>query len=227
MHVADLENGVLGANGVLAGGVGIATGVGLASKMRKEDKVAIAYIGETASNQGVLWESLNLSGLWQLPVIYVIENNGFGEYTPAEELTSSLDFDKRAAAWGGVVSQALDGNDVIEVYQASQEAVLRARAGQGPSVLYCRTYRLRSHNEGEEAALGEWSYRSEEELEEWKKKDPIQSFERKAMEAGWLSPSVIEGIQAEAETEMEAAIAFAEESPFPEPEEAYRGVFTS
>ena len=225
MHIADLEHGILGANGVLAGGVGIATGVGLASRMRGEDRVAVAYLGDASANQGVFWESLNLSGLWKLPVVYVIENNGFSEYTPANELTSSLDFDKRAAAWGGVAAHAVDGNDVIEVFSASEEAVQRARAGDGPSVLNCRTYRWKGHNEGEEAVIGDWSYRSEEELEEWKKKDPISRFEKTALEAGWLSRNAMEEIKGESEVEMEAAVAFANESAFPEPEEASTGVF--
>ncbi|OFV83709.1 MAG: hypothetical protein A2W26_00785, partial [Acidobacteria bacterium RBG_16_64_8] len=205
MHVADLDHGILGANGVLAGGVGIATGVGLASKMRHEQRVAVAYLGDAAANQGLFWESLNLSGLWELPVVYVIENNGFGEYTPAEVLTSSVDFEERAAAWGGVAAQAVDGNDVIDVHEAAKRAVARARAGQGPSVLNCRTYRWMGHNQGEEAVIGEWSYRSEEDLAEWKQRDPLPRFQRWAMEAGLLSQSTVEAIRAEAEAEMEAA----------------------
>lgn len=225
MHLADLDIGVLGANGVLAGGVGIATGVGLAASMKGEDRVAVAFLGDAAANQGILWESLNLAGLWKLPVIYVVENNGFSEYSPSKELTSSLDFAARARHWGGVADADLDGNDVGAVFRAAGEAVDRARAGEGPTLLNCHTYRWKAHNEGEEAVIGSWSYRTREELEQWQTKDPIARFERRALVEGWLNQDQISALHADVEEEIEAAMAFAEQSPFPEAEEAFEDVF--
>jgi pyruvate dehydrogenase E1 component alpha subunit len=225
MHIADLSKGILGANGVLAGGVGIATGVGLASQMQGKDLVAVAFLGDAAANQGIVWESLNLAGLWQLPVIYVVEDNGFSEYTPAAELSSSLDFAARASAWGGVSSASIDGNDVLAVYAAATDAVEKARSGGGPSLLSCKTYRWMAHNEGEEAVIGEWSYRSEDEVREWEKKDPILRHERYLLESGILTNAEIGRMRSEVEAEMEHAVAFASESPFPDPEEAMRDVF--
>jgi TPP-dependent pyruvate/acetoin dehydrogenase alpha subunit len=225
MHLADLTIGVLGANGVLAGGVGIATGVGLAASMKGEDRVAVAFLGDAAANQGILWESLNLAGLWKLPVVYVVENNGFSEYTPSKELTSSLDFAARAKHWGGVAGANLDGNDVDAVYQAAQEAVDRARAGEGPTLLNCHTYRWKAHNEGEEAVIGNWSYRTREELEAWQGRDPIARFELQALDRGWLTQEQMDALHAEVEKEMQAAVAFAEQSPLPKAEEAFQDVF--
>ena len=226
MHVADFSLGILGTNGVLAGGVAMATGIGLGSKLTGSDRVAVAFIGDAAANQGVVWESMNLAGLWKLPVIYVIEDNGFGEYTPAKELSSSLDFAARAAAWGGVAATLVDGNDVAGVQAAAEAAVRRARAGEGPSLINCRTYRWKAHNEGEEAVIGEWSYRSKEELDRWKERDPIARFERQALDAGWFSQEDMETIRVEAEAEVEAAVSFAMESPMPSPDEAFRSVFS-
>ncbi len=227
MHLADLNIGILGANGVLAGGVGIATGVGLAASMKGEDRVAVAFLGDAAANQGILWESLNLAGLWKLPVIYVVENNGFSEYSPSKELTSSLDFAARARHWGGVADADLDGNDAVAVHGAAQQAVARARAGEGPTLLNCHTYRWKAHNEGEEAVIGSWSYRTREELAEWQEKDPIARFERQAREAGWLTQEQIDALHAEVDEEIQSAVDFAEGSPLPKAEEAFQDVFAT
>ena len=226
MHLADFSLGILGTNGILAGGVGMATGVGLGSKLTGSDRVAVAFIGDAASNQGVVWESMNLAALWKLPVLFVIEDNGFSEYTPAAELSSSLDFAGRAAAWGGVAASLVDGNDVVAVHETASTAVRRARAGEGPSLINCRTYRWKAHNEGEEAVIGEWSYRTKEELDRWKERDPIVRFERRAFEAGWFSQGDMETIHVDAEAEAEAAVTFAQESPMPSPDDAFRGVFS-
>jgi len=227
MHLADLSIGVMGTNGILAGGVGMATGFGLAFKETGSDRVSVVFIGDAAATQGIVWESLNLAGLWQLPVIYVIENNGFGEYTPTEKLSSTVDFAGRARNWGGVAAQSVDGNDVQAVYQATQVALSRARAGQGPSLIDCKTYRFMGHNEGEEASIGEWSYRSKEELEKKKKHDPIKIFEMTLINERVLSPETLESIHAQAKTEMEEAVTYALDSPLPDPQEALVGVFSS
>jgi TPP-dependent pyruvate/acetoin dehydrogenase alpha subunit len=202
------------------------TGTGLGSKLTGSDRVAVAFVGDAAANQGVVWESMNLAGLWKLPVIFVVEDNGFSEYTPAAELSSSLDYAARAAAWGGVAASLVDGNDVVAVHEAAKTAVGRARAGEGPSLINCRTYRWKAHNEGEEAVIGEWSYRTKEELDRWKERDPIARFERQALERGWFSQGDMETIRVDAEAEAEAAVAFAAESPMPSPDDAFRGVFS-
>jgi pyruvate dehydrogenase E1 component alpha subunit len=193
--------------------------------MQGRDLVAVAFLGDAAANQGIVWESLNLAGLWKLPVLFVVEDNGFSEYTPAGELTSSLDFAGRAAAWGGVSSASIDGNDALAVYAAAAEAVERARSGGGPSLINCKTYRWMAHNEGEEAVIGNWSYRSEEEVKAWQEKDPIVRHENHLIEIGILAREEIDRMRADVEAEMEQAVAFAGKSPFPEPEEAFHDVF--
>jgi len=226
MHLADVSQGILGTSGIVGGGVALATGVGLGLQMHGADSVTVSFFGDAAANQGVVWESLNLASLWKLPAIFVIENNGFSEYTPAHELSASLDFAARAAGWDAVGVQ-VDGNDVVAVYNAAQDAVRRARSGEGPTLLDCRTYRWMAHNEGEEAVIGEWSYRTEAQLEEWKARDPIARFGTVLLEAGALTGEDMEQIDAEAIAEMEAAVAFAQDSPWPQPEEALEGVFST
>lgn len=167
MHIADMDLGILGANGIVGGGGPLAAGAALAAKYRKNEDVAMCFFGDGASNQGTIQESLNMASAWKLPLVFVNENNGYGISCPQCNSMAVVDIADRAAAYDmpGVV---VDGNDVLAVYEAVSEAVKRARKGEGPSLVECKTYRWRGHFEGDAC-----TYRCDEELKEWKAKDPI------------------------------------------------------
>jgi pyruvate dehydrogenase E1 component alpha subunit len=167
---------------------------------------------------------LNLAAVWKLPVVFVCENNGFGEFTPMQTVTSVKDIAVRAQAYAipGVI---VDGNDVLEVYGAASEAIARARAGEGPTLLECKTYRWEGHVVGEQAFLGSGAYRSEQEVNEWKARCPLLRFQKFAAEGGKISAAELQKITEETEAELEAAVAFARESPLPDPSEVADDVF--
>ncbi|MGQ9500701.1 MAG: thiamine pyrophosphate-dependent dehydrogenase E1 component subunit alpha [Anaerolineae bacterium] len=214
MHAADLSLGILGANGVVGGGFGIATGAALSAKMRRSGQVAVCFFGDGAANQGVFMEVLNMAAIWKLPVIYVCENNGFGQYTRYEEATvTDQPIGARAAAFGLPTAQ-VDGNDVIAVYQAAVQAVQRARAGDGPSFIEARTYRLRGHHMGDVGFARR--YRTKEELEEHMKQEPVGRFRRWLLEHQVLSEAEIQEVEAQVEAEMQEAIEFVNRSPIPD-----------
>lgn len=211
MHVADVGRGVLGANGVVAAGVPHAVGAALAMRRHGSRGVAVAFFGEGALNQGVLWEAANLAAIWKLPVVFVCENNQYAITTPFRYATAG---DPVARATGfGLWATEVDGMDVLAVERVSREAVRRARNGEGPSFLNCLTYRFRGHTEGEEV-LG-WRYRDEEEVRTWRERDPISRLERYCVTAGALSPEAIDSIRAEVDRVIEAAVEFARSSPEP------------
>ncbi|MGB3933224.1 MAG: thiamine pyrophosphate-dependent dehydrogenase E1 component subunit alpha [bacterium] len=214
MHIADVEIGILGANGIVGGGLGIAPGAGLSAKMRGTDQVTICFFGDGASNQTTFHEGINLASAWKLPVIFVCENNQYGISLHQSRHQNITDIADRATAYGipGVV---VDGNDVMAVYEAVGEAVKRARAGEGPSLVECKTYRWRGHFEGDPQM-----YRPQEEIEEWKAKDPIPRFEALLAEMGVMTAEEAEAIRKEVAAEVEAAVEFAEKSPEPAPEAA-------
>ncbi len=214
MHAADLSLGILGANGVVGGGFGIATGAALSAKMRRSGQVAVCFFGDGAANQGIFMEVLNMAAIWKLPVIYVCENNGFGQYTRYEEATvTELPIGARAAAFGLPTAQ-VDGNDVIAVYQAAVQAVERARAGQGASFIEARTYRLRGHHMGDVGFARR--YRTKEELEEHMQQEPVGRFRRWLLEHQVLSEAEIQEVEAQVEAELQAAIEFVNRSPIPD-----------
>ncbi|MDW8072495.1 MAG: thiamine pyrophosphate-dependent dehydrogenase E1 component subunit alpha [Anaerolineae bacterium] len=214
MHAADLSLGILGANGVVGGGFGIATGAALSAKMRRSGQVAVCFFGDGAANQGIFMEVLNMAAIWKLPVIYVCENNGFGQYTRYEEATvTDQPIGARAAAFGLPTAQ-VDGNDVIAVYQAAVQAVERARAGHGPSFIEARTYRLRGHHMGDVGFARR--YRTKEELEEHMQREPVGRFRRWLLENQVFSEAEIREIEAQVETELQEAIDFVNRSPIPD-----------
>jgi len=214
MHAADLSLGILGANGVVGGGFGIATGAALSAKMRRSGQVAVCFFGDGAANQGVFMEVLNMAAIWKLPVIYVCENNGFGQYTRYEEATvTDRPIGARAAAFGLPTAQ-VDGNDVIAVYQAAVQAVERARSGQGPSFIEARTYRLHGHHMGDVGFARR--YRTKEELEEHMKQEPVGRFRRWLLEHQVLSEAEIQEVEARVEAELQEAIEFVNHSPIPD-----------
>jgi pyruvate dehydrogenase E1 component alpha subunit len=220
MHIADMDLGILGANGIVGGGPPIAAGAALAAQYKGTDAVCVCFFGDGASNQGTTHEAMNLAACWKLPVVFMVENNQFGEFTPQSKHQTIEDVAERAAGYNipGVI---VDGNDVLAVYEAASEAVALARKGGGPSLVECKTYRVRGHFEGDPMA-----YRDEEQAKEWLAKDPIMRFEEKLMEMGILTQKQIEAMIPDIEKEMEEAVAFAEQSPFPDPSELMTDVYS-
>ncbi len=219
MHMAHTELGILGANGIVGGGIPIATGAGLSTKMRGTKQVAIAFFGDGASNQGTFHESINLASAFDLPVIYVCENNLYGVGTRQSRVRKIDDIADRAVGYGipGVI---VDGNDVLEVYERTAEAVQRARRGEGPTLIECKTYRWHTHFEGEPD-----TYRPPEEVAEWKAKEPITRFEEYLKHEKIATAEELDTIQHEVVNELEAAVKFAQSSPEPELYEALEDVY--
>ncbi len=217
MHIFDFSIGMLGANGIVAGGAPLAVGAGLSAKYRKTDQVSVCFFGDAAANQGALHESMNIAGLWKLPVIFVCENNQFGQFTRHEFDSSVPDVSVRAGAYNmpGVV---VDGMDVLAVYETVGEAVRRARAGKGPSLVEAKTYRFRGHFEGDQQV-----YRSQSEVDEWRKKDPILKLKTMMIGRGLISESDYARMEAGAKGKVSNAVRFAEESPAPAAVRVSRG----
>ncbi|MGH7915991.1 MAG: thiamine pyrophosphate-dependent dehydrogenase E1 component subunit alpha [Candidatus Binataceae bacterium] len=224
MHIVDFALGILGANGIVGAGLPIATGSALATVIAGRDDVTACFFGDGASNEGTFHESLNLAAVWKLPVVYVCENNGFGEFTPMRTVTSVKDIAVRAQAYD-IPGHIVDGNDVMEVYRFASEAVARARNGEGPTLLECKTYRWEGHVVGEQAFLGSAAYRTEQEVEEWKARCPLIRFEKFAAESGKISAAELERIRKESAAELEEAVKFARESPLPDAAEVTDDVF--
>jgi len=219
MHIADFKIGMLGATAVVGAGLPIAVGAGLSAKLRKTDQVVACFFGEGASNQGTFHESINMASIWKLPVIFVCENNLYAMGTRQSRVMAIENVADRAVAYGipGVV---VDGNDVLAVYEATQKAVERARKGEGPTLIECKTYRHKGHSRVDPA-----KYRPKEEVEEWLAKDPIKCFKEKLLQTNTLTESEIQQIEKEVSDEIEEAVKFAMESPYPAPEEALEDVY--
>lgn len=225
MHIADFNIGILGANGIVGAGLPIATGSGLTAKLQHTDQVTVCFFGDGAANQGSFHDSVNLAAIWKLPVIYVCENNMYAVSTPASYSISIKDVADRGAAYG-IPGFTVDGQDVTAVYEAAHEAVARARRGDGPSLIECKTYRYLGHMLGEEAFFGPGvSYRSEEEIASWKQRDPIALFEAKLEQLGVLTKEEASKIDEQIKGQVEEAVVFAKGSPLPAPEEALLHVF--
>ncbi|MCW3987863.1 MAG: dehydrogenase E1 component subunit alpha/beta, partial [Candidatus Bathyarchaeota archaeon] len=219
MHIADFSIGILGANGIVGGGIPIATGAGISIRRKKEARVAICFFGDGASNRGTFHEGLNLGAVWKLPVVYVVENNLYAVSAPTSKTTAVRDISVRGTAYN-IPGITVDGNDVLAVVGAVSEAVDRARVGKGPSLIECKTYRWRGHYEGDPLI-----YRTQEELEKWKRRDPIQRFKKVLIDRHFLSQDEDEAIKKKIDEEIEEAVRFAEQSPYPEPKEALQDVF--
>ncbi|MBI3249552.1 MAG: thiamine pyrophosphate-dependent dehydrogenase E1 component subunit alpha [Deltaproteobacteria bacterium] len=226
MHIADFSIGILGANGIVGAGLPIATGAGLAAKMKKSGQVAVCFFGDGASNEGVFHESLNIASSWKLPVVYVCENNLYGEFTAGKDVTSVKDIADRARGHDmpGII---VNGNDVIEVYETTVQAVERARRGDGPSLIECKTYRWEGHVVGEEAFLGKRAYRPQDEIAAWKLRCPLISFESRFTANGMFTQAELDAVKAEVKRDLEEAVQFAIDSPLPAPEEALEDMFSA
>lgn len=223
MHIADFETGNLGANGMVGGGFTIAVGSGITSKiMKKNDSVTVCFFGEGASNEGTFHESLNLAAVWKLPVVFVCENNLYQVFTSAAESCSVEDISVRAAAYG-IPGITVDGNDVFALEPVLASAIGRARKGDGPSLIEAKTYRWEGHYTGDGYASG--GYRTQEEINLWKGKDPIRRMKEHLREKAIASDAEIEKIDRAIERELEDAAAYAMGSPEPDAEELTRDVF--
>jgi TPP-dependent pyruvate/acetoin dehydrogenase alpha subunit len=222
MHIADMEIGILGANGIAGGGIPIAVGAGMSAKWRRTDQVTVCFFGDDASNNGTFHESLNLASLYKLPVIFVCENNLYGISVGQEKQRLLQDIALRAANYDmpGVV---VDGNDVFEVHNAAIKAVKRARAGEGPSLIECKTYRWRGHHEGDPNQGRR--YRTTEEIESWKAKDPIERMAANLITEKVVTKKKLDAVKKQATGEIEEAVAYANESEFPALEEMYEDVY--
>ncbi len=222
LHLADFSVGSLGESGIIGSSIPIATGAGLSSKVLGNGKVALAFFGDGAANQGALYEALNMAGVWDLPVIYLCENNQYALSTPAHTVTSGRIAD-RAAGFGIPGVRVENGQDVLAVYEAANEAVERARAGQGPTLLEVVTYRYREHSEGLRINV---DYRDEEERQEWLSRDPIALFRDVLVERGVATAEELDALEQEVLDEVDEAVRFTDESPYPEPEVAFSHLYT-
>jgi pyruvate dehydrogenase E1 component alpha subunit len=220
MHIAHTDLGILGANGIVGGGPPLAAGAALACQYQGKDDVAICFFGDGASNQGTSHEAMNLATCWKLPVVFVAENNMYGISSCTINSMCVADIADRAAAYD-MPGAVVDGNDVVAVYEAAAVAISRAREGKGPSLIECKTYRHRGHFEGDPGV-----YRNQDEVEEWKKKDPLLNFENKLLDMGVLAEGKISDIKGSIEKELEEAVRFAEESPLPDASELLDDVYT-
>jgi TPP-dependent pyruvate/acetoin dehydrogenase alpha subunit len=221
MHAADLSLGVLGANGIVGGGFGIATGAALSAKKRNSGQVTVCFFGDGAANQGIFMEVMNMAALWNLPVVYVCENNVFGEFTHFKDVTAGTFCDRATAL--GLPATLVDGNDVLAVYSAAKEAVDRARADQGPGFIEARTYRFSGHFSGDVGFSR--GYRTAEEVEERWKQEPIARFRSWLIEERGFSPAELDHIDEQVERKIEEAITFAIASPEPDLSELTEDVY--
>ncbi len=219
MHIADFSIGMLGANGIVGGGIGIATGAALSSSIRKTGQVTLCFFGEGAINQGILLECGNMAAVWKLPLILLCENNQFSMSTRPDDVTSIRDLSKRAEGLG-IPGAAVDGMDVLAVYESVVASVARARAGDGPSFIEARSYRFEGHFLGDGL-----KYRSQDELASWRQRDPVAAWRNRLIDAGVLTAQQADRVMGEVEAEVRCAIEFAKASPFPEPEAAWGDLY--
>jgi len=219
MHIADFKIGMLGATAVVGAGLPIAVGAGLSAQIRKTDQVVACFFGEGAANQGTFHESMNMASAWNLPVVFVCENNLYAMGTHQSRTMNIINVAERACGYG-IPGVTVDGNDVLLVHETAMTAVARARLGQGPTLVECKTYRRRGHSRVDPAR-----YRPKEEVEEWLRRDPVKLFQEKLLRGGFMLSSEIEQIEKQVADEIEEAVRFAKESPYPAPEEAFDDVY--
>jgi TPP-dependent pyruvate/acetoin dehydrogenase alpha subunit len=223
MHIADFAIGMLGANGIVAGGLPIAAGAAIAAQLEGGDKVVVLFFGDGASNEGEFHEVLNLAAIWKLPLIFACENHGYGVNTPVKAATGLQHISKRATGGYGIPSAVIDGNNILAVYEITERALARVRAGRGPVFLEFITYRWRGHYE----APGLPDLRPVEEIEAWKRKCPVTRFERILLKNGIAKKQALEEINAQVMRQIQAAVDYALASPLPAPEDALEDVFSS
>jgi pyruvate dehydrogenase E1 component alpha subunit len=221
MHIADPDSGNLGANAIVGGSAGIATGAAFSAKQRGTDQVAVCFFGEGALGQGLFYEVMNMASLWDLPVIYVCENNLYNEYTHYKETTAG-EITARPEAFG-IHTESVDGQDVQAVYDSMMRLVERARKGEGPAFLMCNTYRYHGHHVGD---IDRSYYRSKEEEQEWvKERDPLKLLAQRLIDQGLADQPVFDQIEAEVKEEIETGATFAIEVAYPDASEVEEHVY--
>ena len=222
MHIADINKGMLGANGVVGSNIPVATGVALSAKVRGSDQVSVVFFGDGASSQGSLHEAMNLASIWKLPVLFVCENNRYAESTPFEYAVAGGSVANRAAGYGmpGVM---VDGQSALDMYEVGREAVARARAGEGPTLIEAQTYRYQGHF-GADDPLG---YRTQEEEDYYEARDCIARMRAHLTDGGYATEAELEAVEAGAVAAVTAATQFADGSPFPEADELTTDVYVS
>lgn len=219
MHIADINIGILGANGIVGAGIPIAVGAALSAKLRKTDQVAISFFGDGASNSSRFHGSINLAAIWELPAVFIIENNQYAEKTNIKLTAKVKNLSERAKAYG-IPGVTVNGNDVLEVYTEACNAVKRARDGKGPTLLECKTYRTYGHDEGDMQ-----TYKPKQEVEYWKGMDPIIILKNKMINSEVIDEERYLEIDRAIINRIEEAVKFAKDSPFPLPEEALEDVY--
>lgn len=222
MHIADINKGMLGANGVVGSNIPVATGVALSAKVRGSDQVSVVFFGDGASSQGSLHESMNIASIWKLPTLFVCENNRYAESTPFEYAVAGGSIANRAAGYDmpGVL---VDGQSALDMFEVGREAVARARAGEGPTLIEAQTYRYQGHF-GADDPLG---YRTQEEEDYYEARDCINSLRAHIIDGGYATEAEVGALEEKALTAVAAATAFADESPFPDPSELTTDVYVS
>ena len=222
MHIADINKGMLGANGVVGSNIPVATGVALSAKVRGSDQVSVVFFGDGASSQGSLHESMNIASIWKLPVLFVCENNRYAESTPFEYAVAGGSIANRAAGYDmpGVL---VDGQSALDMFEVGKEAVARARAGEGPTLIEAQTYRYQGHF-GADDPLG---YRTQEEEDYYEARDCINSLRAHITDGGYATEADVGALEERALAAVMAATAFADESPFPDPSELTTDVYVS
>lgn len=222
MHLFKPEIGFMGSSGIVGPCITLAAGSAYAAKLLKTDRVSVAFFGDGATNNGAFHEGINMAAAWGLPVLFVCENNLYATEVPYAAVTKNPHPAQRAAAYG-LPGVAVDGNDVMAVYQAAGEAVRRARSGEGPTLLECKTYRTRAHSEG----MRDTGYRTQEEIAEWKARDPIKALGGKLLAGGIAAQSELDSIDAELRALAEEAASFALASPMPDPASVTEHVYAA
>src|SRR2546421_4989423 len=221
MHIADVHKGMLGANGIVGGGFPLAAGAGLTAKFNGRGQVAVCFFGDGAANQGTFHEGLNLASIWKLPVVFVAENNGYAESTPVSYHMSCRDIAERAVGYN-MPGVTVDGLNVLAVYEAAGEAIARARRGEGPSLIECKTYRYFGHFEGDTITC-----RTKDELEFYRGRDPILGLRRFMVERNIAPEEELDAINKQVQERIDSAWQFGEAAPLPAPEEALTDVYVS
>ena len=222
MHIADIEKGMLGANGVVGSNIPVTTGVALTAKVKGTDQVSVVFFGDGASSQGVLHESMNLAGIWKLPVIFVCENNRYAESTPFEYSVAGGSVSNRAEGYG-IPGVSVDGQSILDMFEVGREAVARARGGEGPTLIEAQTYRYMGHFGADDPL----SYRTPEEEQYFKDRDCVDRMKAYLLETGTATQDDLDAIDKEAVEAVVAAVKFAEESLFPSPEELTTDLYVS
>lgn len=220
MHIADLDLGILGATGIVGAGLPIINGAALACQLKGTDQVSLCFFGDGASNTGSFHEALNMASIWNLPVIFVCQNNLYAESTPQWVHQKIQDISVRAQGYG-IPGVSVDGNNVLTVYRATSEAVERARGKGGPTLIECKTYRWLGHYVGDPGT----AYRTKEEVEQWKSRDPVKQYRANLLANGVCEEKDLDAIDRRLEREIEEAVEFARNSPDPDPEDALQDVY--